>query len=225
MLFRSISAPATEEDITVCLGVNDDKLDLSKHFVISNASCTTNCLAPFAKVLNDNFGIEQGLMTTIHSYTMDQNLLDAPHKKGDLRRARAAALSMVPTSTGAAKAVGLVLPELKGKLNGFAMRVPTPNVSVVDLTFNTSKPVTKEAINNALIAAANGPMKGILAAVNAPLVSLDLNGNPHSSIIDLELTSVMGDRMAKVLSWYDNEWGFSNRMVDLCRIIAQKSAA
>ena len=139
--------------------------------------------------------------------------------------ARAAALSMVPTSTGAAKAVGLVLPELKGKLNGFAMRVPTPNVSVVDLTFNTSKPVTKEAINNALIAAANGPMKGILAAVNAPLVSLDLNGNPHSSIIDLELTSVMGDRMAKVLSWYDNEWGFSNRMVDLCRIIAQKSAA
>ena len=192
-----ISAPATEEDITVCLGVNDDKLDLSKHFVISNASCTTNCLAPFAKVLNDNFGIEQGLMTTIHSYTMDQNLLDAPHKKGDLRRARAAALSMVPTSTGAAKAVGLVLPELKGKLNGFAMRVPTPNVSVVDLTFNTSKPVTKEAINNALIAAANGPMKGILAAVNAPLVSLDLNGNPHSSIIDLELTSVMGDRMAK----------------------------
>jgi glyceraldehyde 3-phosphate dehydrogenase len=220
-----ISAPGTDEDITVCLGVNDEKLDVSKHFVISNASCTTNCLAPFAKVLHQTFGIEQGLMTTIHSYTMDQNLLDAPHKKGDMRRARAAALSMVPTSTGAAKAVGLVLPELKGKLNGFAMRVPTPNVSIVDLVINTTRPVTKESINAALIEAANGPMKGILAAVNAPLVSLDLNGNPHSSIIDLELTTVMGDHMAKVLSWYDNEWGFSNRMVDLCRLIGQKESA
>lgn len=220
-----ISAPGTDEDITVCLGVNDEKLDLSKHFVISNASCTTNCLAPFAKVLHQSFGIEQGLMTTIHSYTMDQNLLDAPHKKGDMRRARAAALSMVPTSTGAAKAVGLVLPELKGKLNGLAMRVPTPNVSIVDLVFNSSRPVSKDAINAALVEAANGPMKGILAAVNAPLVSLDLNGNPHSSIVDLELTSVMGDRMAKVLSWYDNEWGFSNRMVDLCCLIGKKESA
>ncbi|MFZ5476990.1 MAG: type I glyceraldehyde-3-phosphate dehydrogenase [Myxococcota bacterium] len=217
-----ISAPATDEDITVCLGVNDDKLDLSKHFVISNASCTTNCLAPFAKVLHQAFGIEQGLMTTIHSYTMDQNLLDAPHKKGDMRRARAAALSMVPTSTGAAKAVGLVLPELKGKLNGFAMRVPTPNVSIVDLVFNSTKPVSKDAINAALTEAANGPLKGILQAVNAPLVSCDLNGNRHSSIVDLELTQVMGDRMAKVLSWYDNEMGFSNRMVDLVALIARK---
>ena len=216
-----ISAPAEGEDITVCLGVNDHQLDLSKHRIISNASCTTNCLSPFAKVLNDNFGITQGLMTTIHSYTMDQNLLDAPHKKADMRRARAAALSMVPTSTGAAKAVALVLPELKGKLNGLAMRVPTPNVSVVDLVFNTEKPVTKQAINDAFIAAANGPMKGILAAVNAPLVSIDLNGNPHSSIVDLELTQVMGTNMAKVLSWYDNEWGFSNRMVDLCRLVAK----
>ncbi len=216
-----ISAPADGEDITVCLGVNDHQLDFSKHRIISNASCTTNCLSPFAKVLNDNFGITQGLMTTIHSYTMDQNLLDAPHKKADMRRARAAALSMVPTSTGAAKAVALVLPELKGKLNGLAMRVPTPNVSVVDLVFNTEKPVTKQAINDAFIAAANGPMKGILAAVNAPLVSIDLNGDPHSSIVDLELTQVMGTNMAKVLSWYDNEWGFSNRMVDLCRLIAK----
>ena len=219
-----ISAPATDEDITLCLGVNDDQLDLSKHFVISNASCTTNCLAPFAKVLDEAFGLEQGLMTTIHSYTMDQNLLDAPHKKGDMRRARAAALSMVPTSTGAAKAVALVLPKLKGKLNGLAIRVPTPNVSVVDLTFTTTKPVTKEAINAALVAAAEGPMKGVLAAVNAPLVSLDLNGNPHSSIVDLELTTTMGTNMAKVLSWYDNEWGFSNRMVDLCAKIAGMEA-
>ncbi len=220
-----ISAPATDEDITVCLGVNDDKLDLSKHFVISNASCTTNCLAPIAKVLNDTFGIEHGLMTTIHSYTMDQNLLDAPHKKGDLRRARAAALNMVPTSTGAAKAVALVLPEVKGRLNGLAIRVPTPNVSLVDLVFTTTRPITKDAINAALTEAANGPMKGILSAVNAPLVSLDLNGNPHSSIADLELTTVIGDRMGKVLSWYDNEWGFSSRMVDLCRILGGKARA
>jgi glyceraldehyde 3-phosphate dehydrogenase len=219
-----ISAPGEGEDITVCLGVNDEKLDLDKHFVISNASCTTNCLAPFAKVLDETFGIVQGLMTTVHSYTMDQNLLDAPHKK-DLRRARAAALNMVPTSTGAAKAVGLVLPQLKGKLNGLAIRVPTPNVSLVDLVVNTAKPVTKEAINNALIAAANGPLKGILLALDAPLVSGDLNGNPHSSIVDLELTSVMGDNMAKVLAWYDNEWGFSNRMVDLCKKIAVMQGA
>ena len=216
-----ISAPAEGEDFTVCLGVNDDKLDLSRHRIISNASCTTNCLSPFAKVINDNFGITYGLMTTIHSYTMDQNLLDAPHKKGDMRRARAASLSMVPTSTGAAKAVGLVLPELKGKLNGLAVRVPTPNVSVVDLVFNTERPIPREAINDALIAAANGPMKGILAAVSAPLVSLDLNGNPHSSIVDLDLTQVIGSHMGKVMSWYDNEWGFSSRMVDLCRRMAR----
>ncbi len=216
-----ISAPAEDEDITLCLGVNDDKLDLTKHVVLSNASCTTNCLAPVAKVLNDTFGIEQGLMTTVHSYTMDQNLLDAPHKK-DLRRARAAALNMVPTSTGAAKAVGLVLPELQGRLNGLAIRVPTPNVSLVDLVFNTTRPVTKEAINAALTAAAEGPMKGILLALNAPIVSGDINGNPHSSVVDLELTCTLGDRMGKVLAWYDNEWGFSNRMVDLCRIIARK---
>ena len=218
-----ISAPATDEDITVCMGVNDDKLDLSKHFVISNASCTTNCLAPFAKVLHENFGITQGLMNTIHSYTMDQNLLDNPHRKGDFRRARASALNMVPTSTGAAKAVGLVLPELKGKLNGMSIRVPTPNVSIVDLVFNTEKPVTKDAINEALVAAARGPLKGILDARKAPLVSSDLCGDPHSSIVDLELTSTMGEHMGKVLSWYDNEWGFSNRMVDLCAKIARMS--
>lgn len=216
-----ISAPATEEDITLCLGVNDDQLDLSKHFVISNASCTTNCLAPFAKVLQDNFGLVHGLMTTIHSYTMDQNLLDAPHKKADMRRARAAALNMCPTSTGAAKAVGLVLPALKGKLNGLAIRVPTPNVSLVDLTFVTERPITKETINAAMVAAAEGPLKGILSAVYAPLVSTDLNGNPHSSIVDLELTSTMGTHLGKVLAWYDNEWGFSNRMVDLAVRIAK----
>ncbi len=215
-----ISAPGTDEDLTLCIGVNDEQLDLSKHFVVSNASCTTNCLAPVAKVLDAQFGLVQGLMTTIHSYTMDQNLLDAPHKKGDMRRARAAALSMVPTSTGAAKAVGLVLPQLKGKLNGLAIRVPTPNVSLVDLVFTSREPVTKEAINAALSAAAAGPLKGVLAAVDAPLVSLDLNGNPHSSIVDLELTSTMGTHMGKVLAWYDNEWGFSNRMVDLCAKIA-----
>ncbi len=215
-----VSAPATDEDITVCLGVNDDKLDFDKQFIFSNASCTTNCLAPFAKVLHENFGLVHGLMTTIHSYTMDQNLLDAPHKKGDLRRARAAALNMVPTSTGAAKAVGLVLPELKGKLSGLGIRVPTPNVSLTDLVFTTERPVTKESINAAITAAANGPMKGILAAINAPLVSSDLNGNPHSSIVDLDLTMTMGSNMGKVMAWYDNEWGFSNRMVDLALRIA-----
>ena len=216
-----ISAPAEGEDITVCMGVNDHLLDLSKHRIISNASCTTNCLAPVAKVLDENFGLVNGLMTTIHSYTMDQNLLDAPHKKADMRRARAAALSMVPTSTGAAKAVALVLPALKGRLNGLAIRVPTPNVSLVDLTFNTERAVSKESINAALSAAAAGPLKGILAAYSAPLVSLDLNGDPHSSIVDLDLTVAMGDKFAKVLSWYDNEWGFSNRMVDLCKKLAR----
>ncbi len=214
-----ISAPAKNEDITVCMGVNDDKL-LASHRVISNASCTTNCLAPVAKVLNDTFGIQNGLMTTVHSYTMDQNLLDAPHRKGDFRRARAAALSMVPTSTGAAKAVGLVLPELAGRLNGQAIRVPTPNVSLVDLVFTASKPLSVDAINAALREAAQGPMRGILAASDAPIVSTDLCGNPHSSIADLPLTQVNGG-LGKVLSWYDNEWGFSNRMLDLVRRVAK----
>jgi glyceraldehyde 3-phosphate dehydrogenase len=208
-----VSAPATNEDATVCIGVNDGTLK-KEHRIVSNASCTTNCLAPVAKILHAEFGIESGLMTTIHSYTMDQNLLDAPHKK-DFRRSRAAAMNMVPTSTGAAKAVGLVLPELEGKLNGVAIRVPTPNVSLVDLVFRSAKPVSVEAINGALRKAAEGPLKGILAVSDAPIVSSDLNGDPHSSIADLPLTQVMGDRMAKVFSWYDNEWGFSNRMLDL----------
>ncbi len=209
-----ISAPAGDPDFTVCMGVNDADLR-SEHRIISNASCTTNCLAPMAKVLNDNFGIEGGLITTIHSYTMDQNLLDAPHK--DFRRSRAAALNIVPTTTGAAKAVALVLPELQGKLNGMAIRVPTPNVSIVDLVFNAGSAVSSEAINAALVEAANGPMKGVLEASSAPLVSGDLVGNPHSSIIDLDSTMTLGPNMAKVLSWYDNEWGFSNRMIQLAK--------
>jgi glyceraldehyde 3-phosphate dehydrogenase len=208
-----ISAPATNEDLTIVLGVNQDKYDPKKHNVISNASCTTNCLAPLAKVLNDTFGIASGIMTTIHSYTNDQVILDFPHK--DLRRGRAAALSMIPTSTGAAKALHLVVPELKGKLDGFAIRVPTPNVSVVDLTFTSEKPVTKEAINEALKAAADGPMKGILGLENNELVSSDFKGNPLSSIVDSPLTKTVGSNMAKVISWYDNEWGYSNRVKDL----------
>jgi glyceraldehyde 3-phosphate dehydrogenase len=208
-----ISAPATNEDLTIVLGVNQDKYDPKKHNVISNASCTTNCLAPLAKVLNDSFGIAAGIMTTIHSYTNDQVILDFPHK--DLRRGRAAALSMIPTSTGAAKALHLVVPELKGKLDGFAIRVPTPNVSVVDLTFTSEKPVTKEAINDALKAAADGPMKGILGLENNELVSSDFKGNPLSSIVDSPLTKTVGSNMAKVISWYDNEWGYSNRVKDL----------
>ncbi len=208
-----ISAPATNEDLTIVLGVNQDKYDPKKHNVISNASCTTNCLAPLAKVLNDTFGIAAGIMTTIHSYTNDQVILDFPHK--DLRRGRAAALSMIPTSTGAAKALHLVVPELKGKLDGFAIRVPTPNVSVVDLTFTSEKPVTKEAINDALKAAADGPMKGILGLENNELVSSDFKGNPLSSIVDSPLTKTVGSNMAKVISWYDNEWGYSNRVKDL----------
>jgi glyceraldehyde 3-phosphate dehydrogenase len=208
-----ISAPATNEDLTIVLGVNQDKYDAKKHHVISNASCTTNCLAPLAKVLNDTFGIVSGIMTTIHSYTNDQVILDFPHK--DLRRGRAAALSMIPTSTGAAKALHLVVPELKGKLDGFAIRVPTPNVSVVDLTFTSEKPVTKEAINDALQAAADGPMKGILGLENNELVSSDFKGNPLSSIVDSPLTKTVGSNMAKVISWYDNEWGYSNRVKDL----------
>jgi glyceraldehyde 3-phosphate dehydrogenase len=208
-----ISAPATNEDLTIVLGVNQDKYDAKKHHVISNASCTTNCLAPLAKVLNDTFGIASGIMTTIHSYTNDQVILDFPHK--DLRRGRAAALSMIPTSTGAAKALHLVVPELKGKLDGFAIRVPTPNVSVVDLTFTSEKPVTKEAINDALKAAADGPMKGILGLESNELVSSDFKGNPLSSIVDSPLTKTVGNNMAKVISWYDNEWGYSNRVKDL----------
>ncbi len=212
-----ISAPATEPDITVCMGVNDALL-CSDHRIISNASCTTNCLAPIAKVLNDTFGIVSGLITTVHSYTMDQRLLDAPHK--DFRRARSAAVNIVPTSTGAAKAVGLVLPALAGKLNGMAIRVPTPNVSLVDLVFTSEKTVSVEAINAAFSAAAAGPLAGILQASTAPVVSSDLVGNPYSSIADPPLTQTMGDNLAKVLSWYDNEWGFSNRMLDLTRRLA-----
>jgi glyceraldehyde 3-phosphate dehydrogenase len=208
-----ISAPATNEDLTIVLGVNDKKYDPKAHHVISNASCTTNCLAPLAKVLNDTFGIASGIMTTIHSYTNDQVILDFPHK--DMRRGRAAALSMIPTSTGAAKALHLVVPELKGKLDGFAVRVPTPNVSVVDLTFTSEKPVTKESINEALKAASEGPMKGIIGYETNELVSSDFKGNPLSSIVDSPLTKTVGSNMAKVISWYDNEWGYSNRVMDL----------
>jgi glyceraldehyde 3-phosphate dehydrogenase len=208
-----ISAPATNEDLTIVLGVNEKKYDPKTHHVISNASCTTNCLAPLAKVLNDTFGIASGIMTTIHSYTNDQVILDFPHK--DLRRGRAAALSMIPTSTGAAKALHLVVPELKGKLDGFAIRVPTPNVSVVDLTFTSEKPVTKESVNEALKAASEGPMKGIMGYETNELVSSDFKGNPLSSIVDSPLTKTVGTNMAKVISWYDNEWGYSNRVRDL----------
>lgn len=214
-----ISAPAKGEDLTVVLGVNDDRYDPKKHHIVSNASCTTNCLAPVAKVLNDTFGIEKGLMTTIHSYTNDQRILDLPHK--DLRRARAAAESMIPTTTGAAKAVGLVLPELQGKLDGMAIRVPTPNVSVVDLVAVLGKEATVAKVNQALKKAANGKMKGILAFCEEPLVSMDFNGNNHSSIVDASLTSVMDKNMVKVISWYDNETGFSYRMVDLCLLMAK----
>jgi glyceraldehyde 3-phosphate dehydrogenase len=213
-----ISAPAKGEDITICMGVNEDRYDPAKHNIISNASCTTNCLAPVAKVLHENFGIESGLMTTIHSYTNDQKLLDLPHK--DLRRSRAAALSMIPTSTGAAKAIGLVLPDLKGKLDGIAIRVPTPNVSLVDLTARTSKPVSMESVNKALKDAAAGPLKGVLQFTEEELVSADFMHNPHSSIVDGPLTKALGDRMIKVFSWYDNEWGFSCRMLDLIKKIA-----
>jgi glyceraldehyde 3-phosphate dehydrogenase len=215
-----ISAPAKNEDITIVMGVNNDKYDPKKHNIISNASCTTNCLAPFTKVLLDNFGIESGLMTTVHSYTNDQKILDLPHK--DLRRARAAAMSIIPTTTGAAKAVSLVLPELKGKLNGFAMRVPTPNVSITDLTVNLLKDTTAEEINACMKKAADGPMKGILGYTDLPLVSRDFNGDPRSSIVDGLSTMMIGKRMAKVVSWYDNEWGYSNRVVDLALFLASK---
>ena len=215
-----ISAPAKEPDATVCMGVNEETIDPSKHKVISNASCTTNCLAPVAKVVHNEFGIVKGLMTTIHSYTNDQRILDLPHK--DLRRARAAALNMIPTTTGAAKAVGLVLPELKGKLNGMSIRVPTPNVSIVDLVVELAKEVTVEEINAALKKAADGPMKGILQYTEAPLVSSDLNGNAHSSIVDATLTMVLERKMAKILAWYDNEWGYSSRLRDLILYIIKR---
>jgi glyceraldehyde 3-phosphate dehydrogenase len=212
-----ISAPATDEDITIVLGVNDDKYDGSQN-IISNASCTTNCLGPLAKVLNDEFGIIRGLMTTIHAYTQDQNLQDGPHK--DLRRARAAAINIVPTSTGAAKAIGLVLPELKGKLDGYALRVPVPTGSVTDLTAEVSKPASVEDINAAFKAAAEGRLKGILKYYDAPIVSTDIVGDPHSSIFDSGLTKVI-DNQAKVVSWYDNEWGYSNRLVDLVALVGK----
>lgn len=208
-----ISAPAKDPDATICMGVNEDALDKAKHKIISNASCTTNCLAPVAKVIHKEFGIIRGLMTTIHSYTNDQRILDLPHK--DLRRARAAALNMIPTTTGAAKAVGLVLPELKGKLDGMAIRVPTPNVSVVDLVAELSKDATVDDVNSALRKASEGPMKGILQYSEEPLVSTDLNGNPHSSIVDATITKVLEGRMVKVIAWYDNEWGYSSRIRDL----------
>lgn len=208
-----ISAPAKEPDATVCMGVNEETLDVAKHKIISNASCTTNCLAPVAKVLLNEFGIVRGLMTTVHSYTNDQRILDLPHS--DLRRARAAALSMIPTTTGAAKAVGLVLPELKGKLDGMAIRVPTPNVSVVDLVAELGKDTTAEEVKAALKKAAEGPMKGILQYTEDPIVSIDCNGNSHSSIVDATVTKVLQNRMVKVLSWYDNEWGYSSRLRDL----------
>jgi glyceraldehyde 3-phosphate dehydrogenase len=215
-----ISAPADNEDITIVMGVNEDKYDANNHHVLSNASCTTNCLAPFAKVLNDTFGIKRGMMTTVHSYTNDQQILDLPHK--DYRRARAAAENMIPTSTGAAKAVALVLPELKGKLNGMAMRVPTPNVSVVDLVAELERDVTADEVNQALKTAAEGPLKGILAYSDLPLVSTDYNGATVSSTIDALSTMVLEGNMVKVLSWYDNEVGYSSRVVDLVDYLAKK---
>ena len=214
-----LSAPGKNVDGTFVVGVNSHEYDGSKHHIVSNASCTTNCLAPMAKVLNDTVGITNGLITTIHAYTMDQNLLDAPHRGGNMRRARAAAVNMVPTSTGAAKAIALVIPELEGKLNGMAIRVPTPNVSLVDLVFTAGRDTTVEEINAAFVEAANGPLKGIMAARSAPMVSSDLISDPHSSTIDLDLTQVIDGNLVKVLSWYDNEWGFSNRMVDLATIM------
>jgi len=215
-----ISAPAKEPDATICMGVNEETLDVSKHKILSNASCTTNCLAPIAKVLDQKFTIKRGLMTTIHSYTNDQRILDLPHK--DLRRARAAAVSMIPTTTGAAKAVGLVLPHLKGRLDGMAIRVPAPNVSVVDLVADVEKETTAEAVNAALKEAAAGPMKGILQYCDEPLVSIDFNGNPHSSILDASVTKVLEGTMVKILSWYDNEWGYSTRLKDLMLYIGKK---
>jgi len=215
-----ITAPAKKPDVTVVLGVNEGTYDPSKHQIISNASCTTNCLAPLAKVLHESFGIKKGWMTTVHSYTNDQQLLDLPHK--DLRRARAAALSMIPTTTGAASAMGEVMPALKGRLDGFSMRVPTPNVSVVDLSAILEKTTTGDEVNAALRAAANGPLKGILAMSDEPLVSIDFKGNSNSSIVDTAYTKVMDGDFVKVVSWYDNEWGYSNRCVDLLHLLVKK---
>ncbi len=215
-----ISAPGKNEDITIVLGVNDKMYDPAQHHVISNASCTTNCLAPVVKVVMESFGFRRGFMTTVHSYTNDQNILDLPHK--DLRRARAAAMSMIPTTTGAAKATGLVIPEVKGKIDGIAIRVPTPDVSVVDLVAEVEKDTTIEAVNAAFRAAAAGPMKGILGVSDEPLVSIDYTGNPNSSIVDLKSTNVLDGRMLKILSWYDNEWGYSERVVDLTRFVGEK---
>jgi glyceraldehyde 3-phosphate dehydrogenase len=215
-----ITAPAKQPDLTLVLGVNDEKYDPARHKIISNASCTTNCLAPVAKVLNQEFGLKRGFMTTVHSYTNDQKLLDLPHP--DLRRARSAGLSMIPTTTGAAVAVGEVLPELKGKLDGISIRVPTPNVSVVDLVAQVNSPTTGEAVNAAFATAAEGPLKGILAVATQPLVSIDFKGNPHSSIVDAAYTSVMDGDFIKILSWYDNEWGYSSRCVDLVKFLTDK---
>jgi len=214
-----VSAPAKNADVTIAMGVNHATYDAAKHHVLSNASCTTNCLAPIAKVLHENFGIKRGLMTTVHAYTNDQRILDLPHE--DMRRARAAALSMIPTGTGAAKAIGLVIPELNGKLDGMAVRVPTPNVSVVDLTAELEKPATKDEINAAMKAAADGALKGILHYCDLPLVSKDFNGTPFSSIFDAALTTVIDKNFIKVLSWYDNEWGFSNRMRDVSLLVGR----
>jgi glyceraldehyde 3-phosphate dehydrogenase len=215
-----ISAPAKNEDITMVLGVNQNAYDPAKHHIISNASCTTNCLGPVVKVLHEAFGIEKGSMTTIHSYTNDQPILDFPHK--DLRRARAAAINMIPTTTGAAKAIGLVMPQLKGKLDGYSMRVPTPNVSAVDLVALVSKNTTTEAVNAALKQAADGPLKGILAYTEDPVVSTDMMHNPNSSIVDAQLTKVLDGNLVKVVAWYDNEWGYSMRVVDLVEFLAKK---
>lgn len=215
-----ISAPAKNEDITIVMGVNEDKYNKDRHNVISCASCTTNCLAPVAKVLNNKFEILSGLMNTIHAYTNDQQLLDFPHQ--DLRRSRAAAMSIIPTTTGAAKAVDLVLPEIKGKLNGLALRVPTPNVSVVDLVAQLGKSASKEDVNSALKEASEGELRGILAFSELPLVSCDFNGDPHSSIVDGPLTMVIGEKLVKIIAWYDNEWGYSNRVIDLAKYMAQK---
>ena len=215
-----ISAPGKNEDITIVLGVNEEKYDPETHHVISNASCTTNCLAPVVKVLTENFGFRHGLMTTIHSYTNDQSILDLPHK--DLRRARAAAMSMIPTTTGAAKATGIVIPEVAGRIDGMAIRVPTPDVSIVDLVAEVEKDTTADEVNAAFRAAAEGPLKGILAVSDEPLVSIDYTGNPNSSIVDGLSTSVMSGRMVKVLSWYDNEWGYSNRVVDLVSYVGER---
>ena len=217
-----ISAPAKGPDLTLVLGVNDDQYDPARHRIISNASCTTNCLAPVAKVLHESFGLRRGWMTTVHSYTNDQKLLDLPHK--DLRRARAAGVSMIPTTTGAAVAVGQVLPELQGRLDGIAMRVPTPNVSVVDLVAEVDRKASADEVNAAFGAAADGPLDGILQLSEEPLVSIDFKGNPHSSIVDASYTKVMEGDFIKVLSWYDNEWGYSSRCVDLVKLIARKAA-